>query len=138
MTTLVFSHPGLSAMPKMAESKVDKVSRPIPNQFTVTISGTVPPGLYEVRAAGPAGISNPRTFVVGTLNEVVDRDPPAKLPAARDVPLESTVQRHDALRGGRLFQIRRQEGAARAARNFGPPDRFEARSATGALRCGGP
>ena len=51
----------------------------------------MPPGLYEVRAAGPSGISNPRTFVVGTLNEVVDRDPPDKLSAAREVPLESTV-----------------------------------------------
>lgn len=90
-TTLIFSHPGLTAMQKMAVSKFDKVAHPIPNQFAITISGTVPPGLYEVRTSGPSGISNPRTFVVGTLNEIVDHDPPDKLSAAREIPLESAV-----------------------------------------------
>ena len=87
----MFSHPGLSAVPKVATSAVDKSSRPLPNQFTVTISGTVPPGLYEVRTVGPTGISNPRTFAVGTLNEVVDREPADKLKTAKEVPLESNV-----------------------------------------------
>ncbi|HEX4000597.1 MAG TPA: hypothetical protein VHX65_18760 [Pirellulales bacterium] len=90
-TSLVFSHPGLSGTPKMIASPVDNVSRPVLNRFMVTISGTVPPGLYEVRTSGPAGISNPRTFAVGSLGEVVDRDPPEKLSAARELPLESTV-----------------------------------------------
>lgn len=96
-TSLVFSHPGLSATAKMVASKADDTLRPEPRQFTVTISGTVPPGLYEVRAAGPSGISNPRTFAVGTLNEVVDRDPADKISTAREVPLESTIS---AVMGG--------------------------------------
>jgi hypothetical protein len=91
-TKLVFSHPGLSAVQKVAASQLESdpdVS--LDPTFAVTISGTVPPGLYEVRAAGPYGISNPRTFAVGNSNEVVERAAADKLSAAREVPLESTI-----------------------------------------------
>lgn len=89
--SLAFSNPGLSAVPKTAVSKVDGVSRPIDGEFTVTITGDVPPGLYEVRAAGPSGITNARTFAVGALDEIIDRSPPDTFAAAREVPLNTTI-----------------------------------------------
>ncbi len=90
-TSLWFSQSRLSAKPKLAVSKVDGVARRVPGEFTVTIPVDVPPGLYEVRAAGPSGISNPRTFAVGALREIVDRDPPDKFAMAREIPLETII-----------------------------------------------
>jgi len=70
---LIFNHPGLTAEPKMtAATELEPTPRAVPNQFTVKIGGDVPPGLYEVRAAGRCGLSNPRSFAVGTFNELVD------------------------------------------------------------------
>jgi len=73
LSKLVFNHPGLIAAPKMsAATALEPTPRPVPNQFTVTIGSNVPPGIYEVRAAGRFGLSNPRSFAVGTLTELVD------------------------------------------------------------------
>src|SRR5690348_7851310 len=63
---LVFSHPGITAQPKM--SAVDDF-HPAPtkmaDQFTIAIGADVPPGIYEARHIGRYGASNPRSFVVG-------------------------------------------------------------------------
>jgi hypothetical protein len=55
-TTLVFSHPSITAVPRPDGSPV----------FTVVVPGDVAPGLFEVRFAGRFGVSNPRGFQVGT------------------------------------------------------------------------
>lgn len=70
-TALLFSHPGLKAVPKvnMADGK------PVPNAFTVTADGSVPQGIYEIRSIGKYGISNPRSFVVGDRKEVEEAEP---------------------------------------------------------------
>ncbi len=70
-TALLFSHPGLKAVPKvnMADGK------PVPNAFTVTADGAVPPGIYDVRSVGKYGVSNPRSFVVGDRKEVEEIEP---------------------------------------------------------------
>lgn len=52
-TTLLFSHAGITAVKK-------------DRQFLVKIAHEVPPGIYDARATGPAGLSNPRSFVVST------------------------------------------------------------------------
>ena len=50
---LVFNHPGLSAAQKMtAATELQPKPQPVPNQFVVKIAADVPPGIYEVRAAG--------------------------------------------------------------------------------------
>src|SRR4051794_28778553 len=54
---LLFNHPGLKAMPKMSPSTPLEPARPVVNQFTITIAGDVPPGIYEVRAHGRFGLS---------------------------------------------------------------------------------
>ena len=57
---LLFSDDGLSAVP-VAGAK-----------FKVTASAGMAPALYEVRAAGPLGISASRIFSVGTLPELTE------------------------------------------------------------------
>ncbi|HEY2147216.1 MAG TPA: hypothetical protein VGH32_04720, partial [Pirellulales bacterium] len=92
VTALQFSHPGLSATPKMGPAGPNgKPPQPLANQFTVSISASVPVGVYEVRAVGKYGISNPRVFVVGNLNEVDGKQAGATAVAAKEVPLESTI-----------------------------------------------
>ena len=70
---VIFNHPGISALPKL-ENVADTL-KDVSNPFTVTISADVPPGPYEVRAVGLYGVSNPRTFVVGTQPESNEVEP---------------------------------------------------------------
>jgi hypothetical protein len=89
---LIFSHPGITAAPKMsAESQPEKAPHPLERQFTATISAAVPTGVYEVRAVGKYGVSNPRAFIVGNLNEVDGRQAGNSPTAPKEVPLESSV-----------------------------------------------
>lgn len=67
---LVFSHPGLEAVPK-----TDGNGNPVANQFTVTVAADVPPGLYDVRARGLFGISNPKIFRTDSLPEQQETEP---------------------------------------------------------------
>lgn len=69
---LLFSHPGLSAEWKEKD------------RFKVKVAADVPPGVYEVRASGTLGISNPRSFLVGREEQVV----PAKSAASVGEALE--------------------------------------------------
>jgi hypothetical protein len=87
---LVFNHPGIAAAAKMTTpTDFEKTPKPMPGQFTVTIAGDVPPGTYEARVIGRFGQSNPRSFVVGTLNELIDAGN-SSLEKAVEVPLGST------------------------------------------------
>lgn len=56
---IVFSHPGVSGELKGK------------GRFEVRIASEVPPGKYEVRAAGSLGFSNPRSFLVGVEEQIV-------------------------------------------------------------------
>lgn len=88
---LLFSHPGLAAAPKMsAPTDFEPTPKPVPGVFTLTIAGDVPPGAYEVRAVGRFGISNARTFVVGTANEIVETGNSNAPDSALEVPVGST------------------------------------------------
>ncbi|MBI2924230.1 MAG: hypothetical protein HYY24_00820, partial [Verrucomicrobia bacterium] len=85
---LHFSHPGLTATLKSSESAVSVTE---PGRFVVGIASNVPPGVYDMRAIGRFGISNPRAFVVGTLTEVVEKSPDNAFTNATEVPLGSTI-----------------------------------------------
>ncbi len=82
---LLFDHPGISAVPKM------NGNQPVANVFVVTIKEDVPPGHHEVRAAGLFGLSNPRTFVVGTRNELIEAEPNNTPDKASPLELEKIV-----------------------------------------------
>lgn len=85
---LVFTHPGITAAVKMSTpTDFEKTAKPLYGQFTVTIAGNVPAGIYEARAIGRFGVSNPRPFVIGSLNEIVD----AGGNESADKPLEIAV-----------------------------------------------
>jgi hypothetical protein len=62
---LVFSHSGIKATLQTKSPRLLETD-PQPNfsNFDVTVGPDVPPGLYEVRAKGRLGLSNPRAFLV--------------------------------------------------------------------------
>jgi len=70
---LHFSHPGISATQKMTGAGDSK--KPVTNQFVVTIKPDVPVGVYEVRAIGRFGMSNPRSFMVSHRKEIIEAEP---------------------------------------------------------------
>lgn len=86
---LHFNHPGITAAPKMQD--VGGKPQPVANQFVVTISADVPPGNYEVRTVGFFGISNPRTFVVGSRKEVNETEPNNTRETAVAAELNQTI-----------------------------------------------
>lgn len=91
-TGLSFSHPGIVAKPVLAPpTEFDPEPRPVPGSFIVTIAADVPPGVYDVISTGRFGVSNQRSFVVGSMPEVAkDRD--CSTPAtAIDVPADASV-----------------------------------------------
>src|SRR4029079_8545373 len=69
---LVFSHSGIAAEQKTAAATELEPWRRATKQSIVKIAGDVPPGVYEVRAQGRFGLSNPRAFVVGSSQEIID------------------------------------------------------------------
>ncbi len=89
MNKLLFSHPGITAVPKMQD--VNGKPQPVANVFTVTVAGDVPSGRYEVRAVGFFGISNPRALQVGTRAEIAEVEPNNAVEQAQPVTLEQTV-----------------------------------------------
>ncbi|MCO6459676.1 MAG: PPC domain-containing protein [Pirellulaceae bacterium] len=92
LRALVISHPGITAQQKMTEpSEFQPEPRKVNNQFVVSIAADVPPGIYEARVVGRFGASNPRAFVVGTLDEVLDDGANKQLSTARSVPVGTLV-----------------------------------------------
>ncbi|MCZ6793750.1 MAG: pre-peptidase C-terminal domain-containing protein [Planctomycetota bacterium] len=89
---LRFSHPGIQSVQKTTPpGPYDDGPLPLSGQYSVTIAGDVPSGLYEVRAVGRYGISNPRAFVVGSLTEAAEKEPNETAEQATEVSLGSTV-----------------------------------------------
>ncbi len=95
---LLFSHPGIKAMPIVPpEPKPDPkdpkktAPRPPITKFTVTIAQDVPLGFHDVRFVNKHGVSNPRRFVVGNLNEVIEKEPNNDVEQAQKVDIGTTV-----------------------------------------------
>jgi hypothetical protein len=99
---LLFSHPGIKAEvivppPPKPDPKDPKKSAPpakgpaAPNKFKVTVAADVPPGNYDVRAVNKFGVSNPRAFAIGDLNEVMEKEPNNDVPEAMKLAVNTTV-----------------------------------------------
>lgn len=89
---LIFSNPAITGAQKTAEpNPFQKGPQPVPNQFTITIPADCPPGLYEVRAVGKFGVSNARVFEVGSLPEILEKEPNNDLKTATETTLGSVV-----------------------------------------------
>jgi hypothetical protein len=106
-TGLLFSHPGIKAEylppkepepdPKKKEKAPPKKGgKRNPNQadsekFKVTVAANVPPGTYDLRLVGKWGVSNPRSFVVGDLAEVNEKEPNNDVPEAQRIEVGTTI-----------------------------------------------
>ncbi len=97
---LVFSHPDIKAeflpppVPPVDPKKKatpPKVDPKGPYQFKVTVPASVPPGTYDVRFVGKYGMSNPRAFVVGNLDEAYEAEPNNDVPEAQRVAIGTTI-----------------------------------------------
>lgn len=105
-TALYFSHPGIKGEyvpppepapdPKKKDAPpagMKKAAAPAagPHKFKVTVAADVPPGVYDVRAVGKWGVSNPRAFVVGQFPEVAEKEPNNDVPEAQKVEIGTTI-----------------------------------------------
>ncbi len=89
---LHFSHPGITATPKMAEpTAFIKEAQPIPGQFVVTVAGNVPVGTFDVRVRGKYGLSNPRVFELSNVAELNETEPNNESGQATEVALTQVV-----------------------------------------------
>ncbi len=86
---LIFNHPGITAAQKVTDA--NGVKTPVVNTFVVTVAAGVPDGIYEVRFSGRFGVSNPRSFVVGSRKEINEIEPNNAREQATPVELNSTV-----------------------------------------------
>src|ERR1041385_597460 len=103
---LHFSHAGIQAKPKLAE----KTDQPEANKFVVTISKDVPPGLYDARFFGRYGASNPRTFAVGDLNEILEPASNNSAETAAAITPGTTVNGHASANSVDYFKVTAKKG----------------------------
>jgi len=88
---LIFSHPGITAQVKTQTPEFRKTADPIPGNFQVSIAADVAPGIYEARVVGRFGGSNPRSFVVGRFDELVDDGSNRTFESAREMSVGATA-----------------------------------------------
>jgi len=81
---LSFSHPGITATPKM-----DASGKMIANQFVVQIAKDCPVGIHEARVMTRLGVSSSRAFNVGSLSELTQATANTSLETAAKLPLNS-------------------------------------------------
>ena len=89
MDALHFTHPGITAKQRMQE--VNGQPQPVDNLFDVTIAADVPPGVYEVHAAGLFGVTNPRRFAVSHRQVIQETEGNNSREQAQTVELNSSI-----------------------------------------------
>lgn len=95
---LVFSHPGIKAEPIVPPAPAVDPKKPMPaapkppiTKFKVNVAPDVPLGNHDCRLVNKWGISNPRVFVIGDLNEVLEKEPNNDVETAQRVELNTTI-----------------------------------------------
>jgi hypothetical protein len=108
---LIFSHPGIQAEPlREAAGPVYPQGRLVPGSFRVAIGKDVPPGVYEVRAAGYFGISNARRFAVGTDPEISEKEPNNDAATAQEIPAGTVVNGTLDAQGFDAYRVKAAKG----------------------------
>ncbi len=87
ISSLLFDHPGLTAVPKTNEQQ-----QPVDKVFTVTAAANVPPGPHEVRCKGLWGVSNARRFFVGSRAQANEVEPNNALDKAMPLTIGTAIQ----------------------------------------------
>jgi hypothetical protein len=80
VTALHFSDARITARPTSAS-----------NRFAVTVAADAPVGIYDVRAIGRYGVSNPRSFVVGSHAESISKPGNTTKEKAPQVSIKETI-----------------------------------------------
>lgn len=89
---LQFSHPGITATPKMADpGPFDTSPQPVENRFVVTVKPDVPAGVYAVRCIGKYGLSNARSFVVHAGESTLEVEPNNEIREANEIKLPAVL-----------------------------------------------
>ena len=89
---LLFSHPGITAEPKLVEVFPGGPDSSETNAFLVSIASDVPEGLYDVRAVGWHGVSNARTLAVDRLEPAADGVENFSMARAAPIAVEQVVE----------------------------------------------
>jgi hypothetical protein len=103
---IVFSHPDIKATPVVAANPAQpkpnpkkpprprgrrNMGQPSATRFKITVGDKVRVGFYDARLINKWGISNARTFVVGDLTEVAEKEPNNDVEQAQRVEINTTV-----------------------------------------------
>lgn len=94
---ILFTHPGIKAEAKLKDASpyaefLGEKPGIETGRFTVRAGADVPPGIYEARAVGTHGVSNPRCFVVSSSEEVAEQQGKNNTFAtAMEVPADCSV-----------------------------------------------
>lgn len=102
---LLFSQPGFQAeLAKEPEVKIDpkdpkkkppkkkgQIGPTMSVTYKVTVPSNAPVGMCDLRLVNSWGLSNPRVFVVGDLNDVLEKEPNNDVDQAQRVELNTTV-----------------------------------------------
>lgn len=108
---LLFSHPGITAQPlKEDASRLYPQGRTLDGKFKVTIAADVPPGLYEVRAAGYFGVTNARRFSVGERDEVFEKEPNNDAATAQEPAAGGTINGACDPQGFDCYKVQAKKG----------------------------
>ena len=108
---LHFSHAGLTALQKTQPVEGQPAPQPVANTFIVKIAADVPVGMYELRAIGAYGITNPRAFAVNDRAEALEIEPNNSFTQAVEVPLGAIVNgRCDPARDVDYFRFAAKAG----------------------------
>ena len=108
---LVFSHPGITAeVVRQVPEELTDAPEPNYGHFRVTIAKDVPPGVYDVRAIGAWGISNPRAFVVSNRRELVVPGNPATPESAYELPVGAVASGRIPARSHHFFKTHLEQG----------------------------
>lgn len=75
----------------VAEPILDSEHNPLPDRFNLRVAEEMEPGIYDIRAVGRYGISNPRAFMVSDLPEQAESGSNHRPQEAQPVPLDSWV-----------------------------------------------
>ncbi|MFP6764473.1 MAG: hypothetical protein VB858_12675 [Planctomycetaceae bacterium] len=96
---LIFNHPGITAEHKTG------------NTFAVKVDAGVPVGIYEARANGLYGTSNPRCFVVGSLPEINEDNNNASMELAKPAAINTVINgKSDAAADVDFYRVPAKKG----------------------------
>jgi len=102
---LHFSQTGISAKQKVGENGLVEA-----NKFIITIATNVTPGVYEARVVGRFGISNPRSFVVSDLPEVITPTTNSSPANASAIPPGTIINGHSEANAFAFFKFTARKG----------------------------